>query len=149
VVFHLGEAYPKFLFSQSQRSAPPRQLQPTFSRQAEFVICDQTIEFNFRDAKQFWGLEDFMAVSQTAVTNAANLSLFMVNLVYLLLKRYRQSDPLFSTLDLKAHYRGCMYVIETIKMLPQKPDDIFVANIFTKVAALGRIHPSETAFSLI
>jgi hypothetical protein len=107
------------------------------------------IEFNFRDAKQFWGLEDFMAVSQTAVINAANLSLFMVNLVYLLLKRFRRSDPLFSVLDLKAHYRGCMYVNETIKMLPQKPDDIFVANIFTKVAALGRIHPSETASSLI
>ncbi len=42
-----------------------------------------------------------------------------------------------------------MYVNEMIKMLPQKPDDIFVANIFTKVASLGRIHPSETAFSLI
>jgi len=38
------------------------------------------IEFNFRDAKQFWGLEDFMNVKPTAVTNAANLSLFMVNL---------------------------------------------------------------------
>jgi len=35
------------------------------------------IEFNFRDAKQFWGLEDFMNVTQTAVTNAANLALFM------------------------------------------------------------------------
>ena len=33
------------------------------------------IEFNFRDEKQFWGLEDFMNVNQTAVTNAANLSL--------------------------------------------------------------------------
>ena len=30
------------------------------------------IEFNFRDAKQFWGLEDFMNRSQTAVTNAVN-----------------------------------------------------------------------------
>ena len=37
------------------------------------------IEFNFRDAKQYWGLEDFMNVTPTAVTNAANLSLFMVN----------------------------------------------------------------------
>ncbi|WP_443689872.1 hypothetical protein [Nostoc mirabile] len=27
------------------------------------------IEFNFRDAKQFWGLEDFMNLSQTAVTS--------------------------------------------------------------------------------
>jgi len=38
------------------------------------------IEFNFRDAKQFWGLEDFMNINQTGVTNAANLSLLMVNL---------------------------------------------------------------------
>ena len=30
------------------------------------------IEFNFCDAKQFWGLEDFMNRGQTAVTNAAN-----------------------------------------------------------------------------
>jgi putative transposase len=30
------------------------------------------IEFNFRDAKQFWGLEDFMNRGQIAVTNAAN-----------------------------------------------------------------------------
>ena len=32
------------------------------------------IEFNFRDAKQYWGLDDFMNVKQEAVTNAANLS---------------------------------------------------------------------------
>jgi hypothetical protein len=37
------------------------------------------IEFNFRDAKQFWGLEDFMNVSKNAVTNAANLAFFMVS----------------------------------------------------------------------
>ena len=34
------------------------------------------IEFNFRDAKQHWGLEDFMVIQQQAVSNAANLSLF-------------------------------------------------------------------------
>jgi putative transposase len=37
------------------------------------------IEFNFRDAKQFWGLEDFMNLGQTAVTNAANLAFFIAN----------------------------------------------------------------------
>src|SRR5262249_49789737 len=42
------------------------------------------IEFNFRDAKQYWGLEDFMNVTPTGVTNAANLSLFMVNVAYCL-----------------------------------------------------------------
>ena len=46
------------------------------------------IEFNFRDAKKYWGLEDFMNVTQTAVTNAANLSLFMVNLFQVLKAKY-------------------------------------------------------------
>jgi putative transposase len=35
--------------------------------------------FNFRDAEQYWGLEDFMNVTPTGVTNAAHLSLCMVN----------------------------------------------------------------------
>ena len=30
------------------------------------------IEFNFRDAKQYWGLDDFMNVKETAVTDAAS-----------------------------------------------------------------------------
>ena len=30
------------------------------------------IEFNFRDAKQYWGLEDFMSIKETQVNNAAN-----------------------------------------------------------------------------
>jgi len=121
VVSHLGEAYPKFLFPQSQRATPPRQFQLTSSRQAEFVICDQTIEFNFRDAKQCWGLEDFMNINPTAVTNAANLSLFMVNLSQLLMCDFRQTDPDFGVLDLKSYYRGCRYAIELLKILPEKP----------------------------
>jgi len=117
-------------------------LQLTSSCQAEFVICDQTIEFNFRDAKQFWGLEDFMNVTPTAVTNAANLSLFMVDVSQVLMCQYRRDDPNFSILDLKAHYRGYRYVTETIKLLPQIPDKDLVFQLFQKVAALGRIHPS-------
>jgi len=98
------------------------------------------LEFNFRDAKQFWGLEDFMNVEKTAVTNAANLSLFMVNVVQLLMSEFRQTDPVFSVLDLKAYYRGCKYGTELIKMLPQKPDPIFIAQLFRKIAFLGSIH---------
>lgn len=98
------------------------------------------IEFNFRDAKQYWGLEDFMNVTETAVTNAANLSLFMVNVEYRLRRDFRQSDPEFSVLDLKAYYRGYKYVTETIKMLREKPDENLVPQIFRRVARLGSIH---------
>jgi len=105
------------------------------------------IEFNFRDAKQFWGLEDFMNVHPTAVTNAANLSLFMVNLSNVLMCDFRQTDPDFGVLDLKSYYRGCRYATELLKILPQKPDDILIAQLFCKVAALGSIHTTKAPVS--
>jgi len=40
------------------------------------------IALHFRDAKQYWGLEDCMHVTPTGVTQAANLSLCMVNVAY-------------------------------------------------------------------
>ena len=45
------------------------------------------IEFNFRDAKQFRGLEDFMNTGKNGVYNAANLAVFMVNFSCALLNR--------------------------------------------------------------
>jgi putative transposase len=105
------------------------------------------IEFNFREAKQYWGLEDFMNVTQATVTNAANLSLFMVNLAALLLRDFRRLNPLFGVLDLKAHFRGRKYVSETIKLLPEKPDPILLAQVFDTVARLGSVHSVEPAFN--
>ena len=100
------------------------------------------IEFNFRDAKQFWGLEDFMNTSQTAVTNAVNLAFFLVNFSHRILQDFRRnyhSD--FSLLDLKAFYRGFRYVDEVIKLLPEKPQPIFISRILNQVVNLGAIHP--------
>jgi hypothetical protein len=107
----------------------------------DFYTLRFQIEFNFRDAKHYWGLDDFMNVKEVAVTNAANLSFFMVNFSSILLRRFRWINPEFSILDLKSHYRGCRYVSETIKMLPQKPDGILLAEIFEQIARLGMIHP--------
>lgn len=103
------------------------------------------IEFNFRDAKQYWGLDDFMNVEQTAVTNAANLSLFMVNVAHCLLADFRQHNPCFGVLDLKAHFRGHKYVDETLKLLPEKPEPILLARIYDRIATLGSIHAAKPA----
>jgi putative transposase len=105
------------------------------------------IEFNFRDAKQYWGLEDFMNVTPTGVTNAANLSLFMVNVAYHLRADSHPQDPDYSVLDLKADCRGYKYVEETIKMLPEKPEPVLLAKILSHVAGLGRIHAAQPSFS--
>ena len=105
------------------------------------------IEFNFRDAKQHWGLEDFMNVTPTGVTNAANLALFMVNVAYCLRADGHARDPDYSVLDLKADWRGSKYVEETIKLLPEKPEPILLAKIRNRVAGLGRIHAAQPACS--
>ena len=132
---------------QPQRAAPLRQLELTPPGAAEFVICDHTIEFNFRDAKQYWGLEDFMNVTPTGVTNAANLSLFMVNVAYRLRADRHPCDPDDSVLDLKADWRGSKYVEETIKLLPEKPEPVLLAKILNQLSGLGRIHAAQPSFS--
>jgi putative transposase len=98
------------------------------------------IEFNFRDAKQFWGLEDFMNIKQTPVYNAANLAMFMVNLSQVLLGHFRSTCPNFSVTDLKAYFRGRKYVLETLKLLPQRPEPIIIDQIFANIAQIGRIN---------
>ena len=79
-----------------------------------------------------------MNTSPRAVTNAANLSLFMVNLVERVLQDVRQRQPQVSVLDLKAHCRGAKYVEETIKLLPETPEPVLLERIFAKL--VGRIH---------
>lgn len=111
-----------------------------YEQMIDFYSLRFQIEFNFRDAKQHWGLEDFMNTKETAVANAANLSLFMVNVAHLLLRDFRQKDSTVNVLDLKAYYRGHKYVAETIKWLPQKPEPIVLAQIFDNVSCLGRVH---------
>lgn len=114
----------------------------TYAKIIRFYSLRFQIEFNFREAKQHWGLEDFMNRTAPAVTNAGNLAFFMVNVSQALLRPIRQTQPDYSLLDLKAHDRGCRYVLETIKLLPQKPDAILLADIFQHIAQLGAIHPS-------
>lgn len=114
-----------------------------FDQLVDYYCLRFQLEFNFRDAKQYWGLEDFMNTSPIGVTNAANLSLFMVNLVARVLQDVRQCHPEFSVLDLKAHCRGAKYVEETIKMLPEPPEPVLLEQIFTRVVGVGRIHPVQ------
>ena len=103
------------------------------------------IEFNFRDAKQFWGLEDFMNVNKIPVNNAANLSMFMVNVSAKLLAPLRLEHTELSVLDLKARYRGLKYLHETLKILPQKPEPIVIHQIAERLGVIGAIHhtPSQ------
>jgi putative transposase len=115
-------------------------LNQTYDQIIDYYTLRFQIEFNFRDAKQYWGLEDFMNVKELPVTNAVNLAFCMVNLAQVLRQRWRPQQPDFSVLDLKAHFRGLKYVAETLKLLPQKPELIVIQQITAKIALLGAVN---------
>ena len=101
------------------------------------------IEFNFRDAKQYWGLQDFINVNKIPVNNAANLSMFMVNVSAKLTDTFRCPNTEFSVLDLKARYRGAKYLHETLKILPKKPEPIVIEQIAQHLGSIGAIHQTQ------
>lgn len=117
-----------------------------FEKVIEYYSLRFQIEFVFRDAKQYWGLEDFMTVTARGVENAANLALVMVSLSAVLLRDGAAGEA-GSVLDLKASARGSRYVAETIKLLPEKPDTGLIARIVWQVARLGRIHPAKASLN--
>jgi len=102
------------------------------------------IEFNFRDAKQFWGFEDFMNIKQTPITNAVGLSFFMVLFSQRLLTHFRPTIPDFSILDLKALFRARRYALETLKLLPDSVDPILIEQVVDAMPSLGSIHPQSS-----
>lgn len=101
------------------------------------------IEFNFRDAKQYWGLEDFMNIKKTQVTNMANFSLFMVTFSQLLLPQI-EGLKLNSMSDLKTFCRARKITLRIINSLGIKSNEFLIDDKVFQAAELGRIH-AETA----
>jgi putative transposase len=118
----------------------------TYDKLIDYYQLRFQIEFNFRDAKQFWGFEDFMNVNQTPVTNAVGLAFLMVNLSQILLAHFRTQIPQFSVLDLKALFGARRYAREALKLLPDAPDPILIDQILDAMPTLGAIH-SALAFT--
>ena len=107
------------------------------------------IEFNFRDAKQHFGLEDFMTTTETGVENAANLSFLMVSLSAKMIEN--SEENCIGVLDLKTHFRGVKYALETIKTLLEKAEGIIIEEAIEQVkgrmSKLGSIHQRKVAIS--
>ncbi|NOZ49636.1 MAG: hypothetical protein GXP37_06250 [Chloroflexi bacterium] len=74
------------------------------------------------------------------MTNAIQLSFFMVSLSQRFLLECREESPHAGVLDLKAYFRGLYYASEILKMLPQKPEPILFQRITCFIATLGSMH---------
>ena len=97
------------------------------------------IEFNFRDAKQYWGLEDFMNIKEVQVTNMANFSLFMVTFSQLLLPQIKELDRK-SVLDLKTTFRARKFTRRIINSLNLNAEEFLMSDKVFQAAEIGKIH---------
>lgn len=96
------------------------------------------IEFNFRDAKQFFGLEDFMNIKKRRLHNFANLSLFMNNLSYLLYKETHLRR--YSINDIKSLFMAERYTNEALKFYGKNTDDILINEAIEHIAQFSMIY---------
>ena len=103
------------------------------------------IEFNFRDAKQYWGLDDFMNIKQEQVNNAANFSLFMVTFSQLLLPQLHDMH-IESMLDLKTIFRARKYTRRIINAIGINAEKFLIDDQIFEVAEIGRIHAKAAWF---
>lgn len=105
----------------------------------EYYSLRFQIEFDFRDARQYWGLEDFMNVKETQVGNFANFSLFMVTFSRLLSANMEGLDR-GSMLDLKTVFRARKYTRRILNSLGKNDEAFLIDDRVFQIAEIGRIH---------
>jgi len=115
----------------------------SYDKIVDYYTLRFQIEFNFRDAKQYFGLADFKNYKETQVTNAVNISFFMCNIAYILSEKFKEYFEIenVSILDMKAYYRTEMIGNEAIKLKIEgkkshqflKPEDIFKLSKYQAV----------------
>ena len=94
------------------------------------------IEFTFRDAKQHFGLEDFMVLSEQSVSNATHLSFFCLNLSQVLMQKTGEQ----SIINLKFRCHSHYYTTKKLKIVSKCGYSIKKDEILEDVPILGLIH---------
>ena len=100
------------------------------------------IEFDFRDAKQFYGLSDFKNYKETRVTNAVNIAFVMTVIGKLVLEKYKikLDSPNMGIIDLKTVFRTqkCAEILLNNNKID--PNEFLSSPQFLKIARLEAIH---------
>ena len=100
------------------------------------------IEFEFRDAKQFFGLSDFKNFKPIQVTNAVNIAFTMNLISRILLEKYKIQFhvPKMGILDLKTVFKAQKYIKSTLISNNIDPDEFLSSPQFLNIARLETIH---------
>lgn len=99
------------------------------------------IEFDFRDARQHFGLTNFCNFKEKQVTNVIGNAFFMVNLSRIAYFNEWKEDhnTKFSILNLKARFRADKYLFEIKNMIENHPLLFFSFENSSQIAHIGAI----------
>ena len=116
-------------------------LKLTASQIIKYYSLRFQIEFDFRDAKQYYGLSDFKNYKQTQLTNAVNLSFTMTLLGKLILEKYKMkfNCPTMVS-DLKTISKVQKHAQTFFNYNTTGPDDFLNSPQFVSLARLEAIH---------
>jgi hypothetical protein len=87
-----------------------------------------------------------MTVHETPVDNRAHLALVRVKVSQAWMRPMHPPGPEFSVHDLQAWCRSQQYVVDTLQVLPEMPEPIFLDQAIAEVARLGRVNPVVNPF---
>ena len=113
----------------------------------QFYSLRFQIEFNFRDAKQYFGLADFKNIKQRQVNNAVGLALFMDNISMILMEQAKQewNEEKVSIQDLKAYFRAEKYLEDILNTLEIPMEDILNQPKVQHILKIGAVN--RTSFT--
>ncbi|WP_262709274.1 transposase [Emticicia agri] len=108
----------------------------------KFYALRFQIEFNFRDAKQYFGLADFKNYKQIQLTNAINIAFSITTISKLILEKYKilLNCPTMGIIDLKTVFRSQKYAQVLLNNNNFDPDDFLNSPQFINIARLEAIH---------
>lgn len=100
------------------------------------------IEFNFRDAKQYFGLADFKNIKEQQVGNAVGMAFFMDNISLILREQAKAQwdENNISIQDIKAYFRSEKYIEIILNTLGIDPEPILNHHQFDHVRKVGAIN---------
>jgi hypothetical protein len=118
-------------------------LKASFKKIRDYYQIRFHIEFNFRDARQFFGLSHFKNIKQAQVTNVIGNAFFRTTLSNLLLFEIKQIHPTahLSIQDLKAFFRAEKYLTELLNMDEFKSSVFFNLKNIPNMPLVGAINP--------
>jgi putative transposase len=110
-------------------------------RMVRFYSLRFQIEFNFRDAKQYFGLADFKNIKEQQVENAVGLAFFMDNVSLILIQQAKTKwkEDNISIQDLKAYFRANKYLESILNTLQIDHKTVLNDNQFHEIRKTGAI----------